>query len=307
MGADSKISWTDHTFNPWMGCTKVSPACDHCYAETLMKRTGRARWGDDAPRVVTSDDYWRTPLRWDAKAAEAGRPALVFAASLADVFEDRPDVVDARYRLWDLIEQTPNLIWLLLTKRPENVYRFAPDRWLGWPAGEMNGHTIREHKPEWPSNAWIGTTVEDQQHADERIPHLLRVPARVRFLSVEPMLGPVDLDPWLHVGLCTKCGTVGRMLEIRPGYRRGCSGGSCGYEAIPTPTVDWVICGGESGPGFRPIDPTWARDLRDQCAIAGVPFFFKQWSGLRPAGLGDLLDGRQHHAWPAAARREATP
>lgn len=259
MTENSRISWTDHTFNPWQGCEKVSPACDHCYAESLSIRTGHVnRWGADGVRAVTSDGYWRNPLKWDRAAAEAGRPALVFCASMADVFEDRPDLDAPRARLWDLIEETPNLIWLLLTKRPENVPHLVPESGF-----ECDGDWMSDS---WPENVWVGTTVEDQRRADERIPHLARIPAPVRFLSCEPLLGSIDL--------------INHVLAI-----------------------DWVIAGGESGRGHRPMELDHARSLRQQCLLWDIPFFFKQHGGRTPTAGGHHLDGVEHHAWPTEARR----
>ena len=243
MGAETAISWTDHTFNPWWGCERVSPGCQNCYAEAFAKRTGHPVWGKTADRRFFGDKHWAEPRRWNNLAEEAGKPALVFCSSMADVFEDRPELARWRADLWALIEATPWLIWQLLTKRPENVLDMVPAGWHG----------------AWPRNVWVGTTAEDQARADERIPHLVRIPAPVRFLSVEPMLGPVEL--------------------------RGAG-------------VEWVICGGESGPRHRPFDLDWARSLRDQCAKGGVPFFFKQVGGLRPTSGGHLLDGETLHAFP---------
>ena len=261
MAENSKIEWTEHTFNPWMGCTKVSGACKHCYAETLMDtRWGKVQWGPKGSRVRTSDANWRKPLTWDRKAESEGRRMRVFCASLADVFEGADTmpagsvavVEEARRDLWALIEATPHLDWLLLTKRPENVRGMVPDYWVATKEDVGCGWT-RDVQPEWPSNAWIGTTIEDQQSADERIPHLLKIPARVRFLSCEPLLGSVDLAGWL--------GTIRPILTHLP-TREG---------------LRWVIAGGESGPGARPSHPDWFRSLRDQCQEAEVPFFFKQW------------------------------
>lgn len=252
MGETTAIAWTDHTFNPWVGCARVSPGCQHCYAEALAKRTGLVEWGQTAARRVTSDANWRKPLKWNRQAAADGRPHLVFCASMADVFEDRPELEDPRAQAFALMQRTPHLIWQVLTKRPENVLDKVP---VLWPEN-------------WPTNVWIGTTVEDQQRADERIPELVRIPAPVRFLSCEPLLGHVAL-PWLAGG------------------------------------VHWVIAGGESGPGHRPLNVDHARSLRDQCATAGVPFFFKQHGGRTPTAGGDLLDGVRHKAFPASARRLA--
>lgn len=256
MGVDTAIAWTEHTFNPWWGCERVSPGCQHCYAEAFAKRTGHAVWGKTADRRFFGDKHWAEPLRWNNLAHERGLPALVFCASMADVFEDRPELSESRWRLWDLIEATPWLIWQLLTKRPENVAGMVPIWWLEQP------YPLPDHRFGWPNNVWIGTTVEDQAHADKRIPTLAQIPAPVRFLSVEPMLGPVSLNRWV-------------------------------------PWVDWVICGGESGPRHRPFDLDWARSLRDQSAAGGVPFFFKQVGGLRPTSGGHLLDGVAVQQFPA--------
>lgn len=237
MTENSKIEWTDHTFNPWVGCTKISPACDNCYAEGWARRTGQGNlWQGELRR--TSDANWQQPIKWNRKAAEAGRRARVFAASLADVFDNQADP-QWRSDLFALIEATPALDWLLLTKRPQNVRKMI---WPKWDSG-------------MPENIWLGTTVENQAEADRRIEHLIDAPAAVRFLSCEPLLGPVNLFDW-----------------IGPWGERG--------QLQAPPMLDWVICGGESGPGARPMHPDWARDLRDQCAAADVPFFFKQWGDL---------------------------
>jgi len=237
MGAGTKIEWTDFTFNPWWGCEKVSPGCAHCYADTFAKRVGQRVWGKDAPRRFFGDAHWREPLKWNREAAKADVHRRVFCASMADVFEDRPDLVEPRARLAYLIGRTPNLDWLLLTKRPENIARL-------WITDVV------------PPNVWLGTTVEDQERADERIPKLLLSPAAVRFLSVEPMLGPVDLSLWIPT------------LEVERETRKP------GEDF-----VDWVIVGGESGPGARPCAIEWIRDVVRQCREAGVPCFVKQLGG----------------------------
>ena len=180
MARNSAIEWTGHTFNPWWGCTKVSPACDHCYAEVWAKRTGHSIWGADAPRRQLSNNYWNQPLRWDRAAALGGGRARVFCASMADVFESNRELDSLRARLWALVERTPNLDWLLLTKRPHLARRLAP-----WTRS-------------WPRNIWLGATVENQHFADRRIRYLLDVPCQFRFLSCEPLLGPVDLSE--HIG-----------------------------------------------------------------------------------------------------------
>ncbi len=232
MAENSAIEWTDHTFNPWWGCAKVSPACDRCYAEAWAKRTGHGVWGPRAPRRLFGDDHWRRPLRWNRDAARSGRRARVFCASMADVFEWRADLRGPRRRLWALVEATPNLDWLLLTKRPHLARRLAP-----WGT-------------DWPDHVWLGATVENQRFAGKRIPFLLDTPSRYRFLSCEPLLGPIDLAEWID-------------------------------------GLDWVIAGGESGAGARPAHPDWIRGLRDQCAAAGAAFHFKQWGAWRPVRGAD--------------------
>jgi protein gp37 len=255
---NSAIEWTTHSFNPWWGCQRVSPGCQHCYAETLAKRYGHAVWGPakTTDRRMMSENYWRQPLKWNAAAANAADRPRVFCASMADVFEDHPGVVEARARLFDLIIATPNLDWQLLTKRPENMTRFAPPSW-------SDG---------WPLNVWAMTSVESQEQADTRIPELLQVPARVRGLSCEPLLGAVDLSEWLP-DLNTPINNISdddAPLGVYDPLTR---------ERYPDPAdieLHWVIVGGESGHGARPMHPDWARSLRDQCAAAEVAFHFKQ-------------------------------
>lgn len=256
MGEQTAIAWTDHTFNPWWGCERVSPGCQHCYAETFAKRTGHDVWGKTAGRRFFGDKHWAEPLRWNAAAEAAGVPAKVFCASMADVFEDRPELIEPRARLFDLIEATPQLIWQLLTKRPQNVLDMVPAGWHGAGFADTPARL-------WPRNVWVGTTVEDQQRADERIPPLARIPAPRRFLSCEPLLGAVNLIAGMRIN-----------------------------------SVDWVIAGGESGPGHRPLNVDHARYLRDQCADTGTAFFFKQVGGRTPTAGGDLLDGVQHKEFP---------
>jgi protein gp37 len=243
MAKNSKIEWTEHTFNPWWGCVRVSPACKHCYAETFAHRLGLDLWGKGSARRTLSDAYWRQPLAWNKAADEVGTRARVFCASMADVFEEREDLTPLRERLWSLIAQTPHLDWLLLTKRPEHVDAMVP-----W------------HRS-WPDNVWLGTTAEKQAWAERRVPELIKHPARVRFVSCEPLLGPVDLSSWLR----------------QTARRRA---------------VDWVIAGGESGHHARPSNPEWFRLLRDQCVDHGVAFHFKQWGNWCPTGP-QLVNGHQ--------------
>lgn len=329
MAENSKIEWTDHTFNPWMGCTKVSSACAHCYAERDMDhRYGKVKWGPQGTRVLTSAANWKQPLKWNREAARDGVRRRVFCASLADVFEDwagpvqlmnggevvccdscgkvhrDPDAYaecpcsrwlqradfaklsDVRRELFALIDATPHLDWLLLTKRPENIHAMWPrcTHCKGNGRIEMlehcqvcRGRGMEPHRP----NVWLGTSVENQEYAELRIPELLKCRdlSPVLFLSCEPLLGPVELQ------------------NIK--------------------SIDWVIAGGESGPHARPIHSDWFRGLRDQCQAAGVPYFFKQWGehdesrhrvGKKAAGR--LLDGCEHSEFPTTAamdRRTPNP
>lgn len=244
MGKETEISWADATFNPWWGCIEVSPGCANCYAHTLASRWGFDVWGPAAntPRREMSEQYWRQPLAWNDAAAAAGKRVRVFCGSMCDVFEAHPQADALRPALWRLIARTPHLDWMLLTKRPENILAMSP--WT---------------EP-WPHNVWIGTSVEDQRRADERIPILLQVPARVRWLSCEPLLGPVDL--WEPRYKLPKLGK-GSAFNWGDG-------------------VHWVIAGGESGAKARPMHPDWARSLRDHCVAAGVAYHFKQWGEYVP-------------------------
>jgi protein gp37 len=222
LGKTTDIAWCDATFNGWVGCSKVSPACDFCYAETWAKRSGLVEWG--GPRRRTSAANWRQPLKWHA-AIPDGERRRVFCASLADVFDNQvPE--EWRWDLFELIRQTPRIDWLLLTKRIGNAKRM-----------------LMQHGAEGAYNVWIGATVVTQEEADRDIPKLLETPARIRFLSIEPMLEPIVLP--------------------LPGRHRG---------------LNWVICGGESGSHARPLELAWAADLLAQCAWHDIAFFMKQMS-----------------------------
>lgn len=205
MAKDSAIEWTHHTFNPWWGCTKVSPGCKYCYAETWARRVGQALWGARAPRRELSDAYWRQPLAWNAEAERFAERRRVFCASMADVFEDRRDLDGKRERLWSLIAATPKLDWLLLTKRPHKVAALAP------------------YGDQWPDNVWLGATAENQKWLDRRMDELSELKAKILFLSCEPLLGPLDFSSWI--------------TEARRGRRRlvhwVIAGGESGHHARP--------------------------------------------------------------------------
>jgi protein gp37 len=274
MAENSAIEWTDHTFNPWVGCTKVSPACVRCYAEAWAKRTGQDNlWAGKRRR--TSEANWKQPIIWNRKAKAAGVRAKVFCASLADVFDNQvPD--GWRVDLWRLIEQTPDLDWLLLTKRPQNAGRMIVEA-----RRALLGADVEDRHLEWPwPNVWLGTTVDNQAEADRRIPHLLATPARVRFLSCEPLLGPVNLT---RIQMPLRWGTY--LHDTLTGLHYD-HHGRLRHSDYPPESIQWVICGGESGPGARPMHPDWARALRDECKDADVPFFFKQWGEFQPRSHG---------------------
>jgi len=277
---ETAIQWTDHTFNAWWGCSRVSPACRFCYADTLAHRWGHELWRRGGPRRMLGEDNWRKPLKWNRDAERDGKPALVFCASMSDVFEQHPvpevnaELDKARARLWDLIEQTPWLRWQLLTKRIENVAAMAP-----W--GDA-----------WPDTVWIGTSVENQRFAQQRIPILTSLPAKVRFLSCEPLLGELDLSMYLPR----------RFERQQRGYWLDTPDTDIygnGKQWVAGPAISWIICGGESGSKARPMNLDWARSLRDQCTSAEVPFFFKQVGGHTSKAGGSLLDGREHVEFPA--------
>jgi protein gp37 len=247
MSANSKIEWCEHTFNPWIGCQKVSPACDHCYAESWAKYSGRVEFGPGKERRRTSEKNWRAPLKWNAEATRNKTRPRVFCASLADVFDNAVPLA-WRVDLFRLIDATPSLIWMLLTKRIGNAERMIREARTNT-AASMN---------------WLGVTVCNQEEYDRDIPRLLQVPSWLsvmRFVSIEPMLGPIHLD------LPTQPITFEWIEEEKWLWK---------------PEIDLVIVGGETGPHARPMHPEWVRSIRDQCKEAGVPFFFKQWGEWFP-------------------------
>lgn len=277
MAERTNIAWTDHSWSPWWGCTKVSVgdkgACVNCYAEALDKRVGGDHWGHGKPRRELSEHHWRAPRRWNHMAAEAGEQRTVFP-SMCDPFDKEVGNV-LRGRFFSLIRETPHLTWLLLTKRPQNIVRLSLE------AGGL------------PPNAMLGATVVTQKEVDRDIPHLIRAaqglsPSGV-FLSCEPLMEHIDLEAWLR---CGSCGYSSADARLHGDHAL------CG---APTPIIDWVIVGGESGPHPRPMHPDWARSLRDQCAEAGVAFFFKQHGGRTPMANGCLLDGSEWKERPYVA------
>jgi protein gp37 len=258
LGKKTAISWTGHTFNPWWGCTKVSPGCDNCYAETFSHRPIHILtpgsepgpldvWGKDKPRRTFDDRHWNEPLRWEREAIKEGKNALVFCASMADVMDDEAPE-GARERLWQLIDRTPHLTWQLLTKRPHRFNVYLP----------------REFKH---GNVWLMTTAENQKFYDLRWPLLQDAADRrglIAGISYEPALGPLSLSATL---------------------------------ALP----DWVIYGGESGPGRRAFlqEVDWAAKLAAECEALGVKFFMKQLGGLTPAlGKSKIPPALQIHEFP---------
>lgn len=304
MSEQTNIEWCDSTFNPWLGCTRVSTACDNCYAAvSTPARTLGLTWGPNQERRRTAPSNWKQPVKWNAQAeafqAKHGRRQRVFCASLADVFDNE---IPAEWRadLFELIEATPELDWLLLTKRVGNVETMVPETWL---------------TGEWPANAWLGITAVTQKEVNRDVAKLVELPAPIRFLSMEPLLEGVDILKWLDPFTCADCGFHGSEEDAGAdgcnecgevfgdsqtcqhcgaddqSAKRSCP--SCGshrsferdhgfkFESGRR-LIDWVIVGGESGPGARPMHADWARSLRDQCVNAGVPFLFKQWGEWLP-------------------------
>jgi len=246
MGENSLIQWTDHTFNPWWGCAKVSPACKHCYAEEQANRF-RAKdnlWGVNGNRSRTSQSNWRGPRKWN-EAARNGEPDKVFCASIADVFEDHPQIPQFwRQDLFNLMHETKYLQWQVLTKRPENIKEMVPG---GWNLGH------------WPSNVWIGTTVENQEEYDKRAHYLMDIPAPIRFLSIEPLLGPIEIK---H-------------------------------------DVDWIIIGGESGLKARRMGLSYLEGIVQQSQSKQIPIFVKQMGTVLAKELGlKHKKGGDPKEWP---------
>lgn len=294
MAENTKIEWAHHTFNPWIGCTKVGPGCDNCYAEAdFDKRRHVVQWGAGNPRKRTAPSTWAQPLKWNKEAERLGVRYRVFCASLADVF-DNAVPTEWLVDLLELIRTTPRLDWLMLTKRIgvavsrlQQAHAYVLEHWTAIDAQPLSWwlqEWIEEGNP--PNNVWIGATIVNQEEADRDIPKLLAVPAAKRFLSMEPLLGPVELrlvtKTWAP-GRCNHC-CNGDRCDDPSHYDRAYCPHCHGTGGQP---IKWVIAGGESGPGARPMHPDWARSLRDQCQAAGVPFLFKQWGQWKPINQMD--------------------
>lgn len=265
MASESNIEWTHATFNPWRGCTKVAPECANCYAEQLGKRNPVVLgiWGKGGTRPVASESYWKEPFKWNEHARKLGERRRVFCGSLMDWAEAEdtmpssqwPDVVKARGRLFDIIEKTPNLDWLMLTKRPENALNVVPKHWA----------------KQFPDNVWCGTSAGSQTTAEKAIPELLQIPAGVRFISAEPLLTDVTFYEWFPLGTAPKSAKaealeyVGRPMTVNSEYENG---------------IHWVIVGcesrGKQAGRFANEYPEAARSIIRQCFKANVPVFHKQ-------------------------------
>lgn len=285
MGDKTGISWTDSTFNPWWGCTKVSEACRNCYAEATDARYGGGgdgHWGVGAPRRFFGDSHWAEPLKWNRKAERDGISRRVFCGSMCDWAEDRPDLVPQRVRLMNLIRETPALDWLLLTKRAGNL-----DRMLPW---YLDGRQVDDP---W-RNVWVGVTAEDTEHVLDRVLALRQIEATVRFVSMEPLIELIGAEILDHV--------FGSLRD--PSSQTRWLG-----------PVHWAIVGDESGgtskSPARPCDVEWVRIIRDACLRHHVAFHFKQWAGrVVPDGVIDererpgakihlpVLDGRRWSEFP---------
>ena len=275
MGRHSDIEWTHHTFNPWWGCVKISPACAHCYAETWANRVGMKLWGGDAPRRFFNENHWREPLRWNTEAKSRGVRARVFCASMADVFEPRRDLDVWRDRLWQLISDTPYLDWLLLTKRPGQIKIVYP--WASNPR----------------MNVWLGTTAENQKWAQRRIERLVSVKAHLKFLSCEPLLSSIDLRPWLankEIDWVIAGGeSGGGARPTHPNWVRSLRD-QCRVAKIPFHFKQW----GHWSPEARGEDSSRIIDFYDEARrLERLSWKPKKRSGRIP-------DGRTYDAYPVS-------
>ena len=300
--SNSSIEWTDSTWSPVTGCTKVSAGCDNCYAETIAHRFAGSKAFPNGFEVTLHPERLEQPLKWR-------KPRQIFVNSMSDLFHDSvPDEYIAK--VFAVMAQTPQHTYQILTKRHARMRSLLTDLCrcgVGHPPGThfrssmawastshsptyvpgLNGRDVHQA---WPlPNVWLGVSVENQQWADIRVPALLDTPAAVRWISAEPLLGPIDLH------------NVRGIDALWPDWMGGPTGGT----GAPHPLLDWVVVGGESGPGARPMHPAWARALRDQCQKADVPFLFKQWGAWRPEPIYDT-SGRYHVVMPDG-RDRGTP
>ena len=324
-----------HVWNPVTGCTKVSAGCVNCYAEAVMDRFGKGRKFTD---VRCHPERLDAPLR-------RKKPTRIFVNSMSDLWH--PDVPDEFIiRVFDVFRGCEVTeyergggfhTFMVLTKRPERMRDFCQRlrwdgnegrMWLADSADDIHYRVMGGRGCTGLRHVWLGVSVENQQTADERIPHLLNTPAAVRFVSYEPAIGPVDLFRFLQAGVCTTCEGGGEVAgnPLADDGLDSCPDCRSTGEDMDNPGLDWVIAGGESGPGARPMHPDWARSVRDQCQAAGVPLFFKQWGewlGTYPdqqkpggnvqchewnggvcawrvgkAKAGHLLDGKEYREWP---------
>jgi protein gp37 len=326
VSTNTDIEWTDATWSPVTGCDRVSDGCDNCYALTLAKRLkamGSPKYQTDGdPRtsgpgfgVATHETALTLPLRWK-------KPRKIFVNSMSDLFHHKVPV-EFIARVFAVMAATPQHTYQILTKRPSRARAILTDK-CRCGAGHVPGIHFRsamswaatKHNPDyitgldagqvyfdagWPlPNVWIGTSVENQRLADVRIPHLLATPAAVRWLSCEPLLGPIDLFGKVGNGHRPR---LTYWLDGRPGWGPAQIGptGVAMQELVTGPKVDWVVAGGESGAGYRPLNLDWARGLRDQCVRAGIPFMFKQVGGRTPRAGGRELDGRTWDQYPERA------
>jgi len=296
----SKIEWTDATWNPTTGCTRVSAGCDHCYIETTppFRIEGRRF---DKPGIGGKTGVRLHPDRLD-KPLHWRKPRRVFVNSLSDLFhDDIPDEFIAD--VFAVMALSPLHTFQVLTKRPRRMQTLLTSEWWADFVRDRAIDAVANDPGDLPPllaqsvlpNVWLGVSVENQEWADKRVPLLLETPAAVRFLSCEPLLGPVDLTKMKDESGC-QCG---------PGGEQGLHEPWCGtFSPLHEHAIDWVIVGGESGPKFRPLNLGWARSLRDQCVAVGVPFFFKQVGGIRPKSGGRELDGRTWDEMPTPTQEE---
>jgi protein gp37 len=328
VSATTSIEWTDRTWNPVTGCTEVSAGCDHCYAKTMHERFN----GPGSFATVTVHEHLMTaPLTWRS-------PAKVFVNSMSDLFHPAiPD--DVIVRVWAVMTAARQHTFQVLTKRHARMRSLLSSPAFGDAVIDYAGDLLDTRGQDWTAhypapNVWLGVSAETQQWADLRIPALLATPAAVRWVSAEPLLDRLNLEPWLAPdrtceqcdAACPACPWI-KAVVLNEDYRMWTADGRRvhGHEVDallaageqirdhqPVRTLDWVVAGGESGRGARPMHPDWARALRDQCEVAGVPFLFKQWGAYGQDGFrrskkanGRLLDGQVHDGYPASPERAA--